>query len=571
MTATHAATITDLARAREMVQSGRRDQAQALLAAILQADAANAGALHLSGVVAALQGAHRRAAELIAAAIHIDPANADAHADLGVVLKRLGEPEAALRCYEQAIARNPAHAEAHNNRGNSLRDLGRVEAALSSYQRAIAVNPRYAEAHHNLGAALFQQHRWAEALAHYDQAIALRPDYANCLCSRGLVRERLGQPAAALADYERAIAVDGGFVQALINRGNVLRELGQPDAAVASCDRALGLSPDNGQAHQNRALALLLAGDYERGWPEFEWRWRNPHSGLGRDVRPYRQPLWLGQQDLAGKTLLVYAEQGLGDTLQFCRYVTLAAARGATVILEVPAQLLRLVQGLEGAAECVTPGGASASFDYHCPLLSLPLAFRTTLATVPARVPYLRADPADAQRWRERLGPGVRPRVGLVWSGGFRPEQPELWAVHSRRNIPLAQLAPLRAAPVEFYSLQKGQPAEAELADRRAHGWDGPPVLDLTAELRDFADTAALVSQLDLVISVDTSTAHLAAAMGKPVWLMNRFDSCWRWGLERSDSPWYPTLRLYRQPHPGAWEPVVQRVAGDLDAFRPER
>jgi tetratricopeptide (TPR) repeat protein len=553
-----------LSTARALLKSGRLGDAQAVLAEILRANGEHAEALHLSGVIAAMQGAPERAVDLLGRAIRLDPANPSAHLDLGVALKGLRQFAAALRCYDKAIELDPDRAEAHNNRGNILRDLNDPQAAIDSYHRALELRPQYAEAHHNLGVALSDLNQWQAALAHYDHAIAVRPDYANCYCSRGLALERLNRPQAALADYDRALAIAGGLTQALVNRGNVLRELGRVDAALASCDLALERSPDNAQAHLNRSLALLVSGDYAAGWPEYEWRWRNPHGRLSGDAHRFTRPLWLGEQALEGKSILLHAEQGLGDTLQFCRYVTVVAGRGARVILEVQRPLAGLLGTLDGADEVISRGESLGDFDYHCPLMSLPLAFGTTLATVPSQTPYLKADPLKAQRWRERVGPRAALRVGLVWSGGHRPEQPELWALHGRRNIALALLAPLRSAPAQFYSLQKGQPAEAELAALTAQRWDGPRIHDMTVDLQDFSDTAALIDQLDLVISVDTSTAHLAAAMGKPVWLLNRYDTCWRWLLERESSPWYPTMRLYRQPRLGDWESVVRRVCSDL-------
>jgi len=527
-------------------------------------NADHAETLHRSGVIAAMRGEADLAAELLGRAIRIDSSNAGIHNDLGVVLKGMRQWEAAMRCYDRAIELNPGFAEAHNNRGNVLRELHLPQAAIDSYHRAIACKPDYAEAHHNLGATLSDLHHWEDAFASISHAIALRPNYANAYCNRGLALERLGRLEEALADYDRAIDIDDRFTQAYANRGNVLRELNRAEAAVASCDKALALDSAHAQAHQNRSVALLLLGDYERGWAEFEWRWKNPHSPLHLDLRQFSQPLWLGEYALEGKRILLRAEQGLGDTLQFCRYARMVAERGAHVVLEVQPPLVAVMASLGAGVEVIARGDPPGDFDYQCPLMSLPLAFGTTLETLPAAVPYLHADPLEAQRWRERLGRKTAPRVGLVWSGGFRHNLPEFWALHGRRNIALSRLAPLRDAPVQFYSLQKGEPAESELTELLAQCWEGPRIRDLTADLHDFSDTAALLEQLDLVISVDTSTAHLAAAMGKQVWLLNRFDTCWRWLLEREDSPWYPTLRVYRQPQLGDWNTVVQRVREHL-------
>ena len=305
---------------------------------------------------------------------------------------------------------------------------------------------------------------------------------------------------------------------------------------------------------------LLMLGRLDEGWPLMEWRWKRPEvAGAHRDPGPP----WLGETPLKGKTLLLRAEQGFGDTLQFCRYANLAADQGATVILGVDPPLVEVLKSLRGAHLVLPNDQSMPPFDLHCPMMSLPLAFG---GVIPGE-PYLHADPAKAAIWRQRLGVRRRPRVGLVWSGGVRSDRPELDALNARRNIALERLTPLAEADVDFYSLQKGERAERELADLTAAGWSGPAMTDLTADLHDFSDTAALIDNLDLVIAVDTSTAHLAGAMGKPVWIMNRFDNCWRWMRDRTDTPWYPSARLFRQPAPDSWPALVKDVAEALKRF----
>ena len=504
---------------------------------------------------------------------------------LGVTAGRAGDFAAAAEWLGRAIAIAPDRATAHNDLAGALRHLGSREAALASYDRAVAVNPRYAEAYNNRGVLLNELHRWEEAVASYDRAIELRPEYAKAHCNRGLPLEHLHRLTDALDSYERAIAIDPKFATAHVNRGNVLRQLQRPVDAIESCDRALTLRPDDAPAHLNKAMALLAAGNLADGWREYEWRWRDPSNSLSNSLRRVDGPRWQGHEPLVGKTLLIHSEQGLGDTLQFCRFVPTLIARGAEVIFEAPRPLASLLESLDAAPihpeappATALPGAAHAHgtlrllrpdetpphVDYHCPLLSLPLTLGTTLDSIPSHVPYLRP-PSDRQSaWRERLGPRAKPRVGLVWSGGLRPEQPATWSVNQRRNIPLRLLAPLAHAGIEFYSLQKGQPAEAEFAEAVAAHWAGPALIDLTHLLADFADTAALVDELDLVISVDTSTAHLAGALGKPVWILDRFDTCWRWLLGRADSPWYPSARIYRQKRLGDWSSVVNAVRTDL-------
>jgi len=555
---------TKLRQAAQLSHAGQLARAQALYEQVLQCQPDQHEALHLLGVIAARTRQFERAVELIGKAIGVDPHNAAAHNDMGVACKALGRWDAALASYDRAIALQPNFAEAYNNRGNVLRNLRQLESALASFDRAIVLRRTYAEAYNNRGVVLNDLHRWEEALTSYQRALALQPHFANAYSNRGVTLERLNHLEATLADYDQAIAINPSDAQAWANRGNVLRDLGHASAAVASCDRALALEPHLAQAHHNKGLALLLAGDFQRGWSEFEWRWKYAGSPLLQGQRSFAQPLWLGGESIGGKTILLHAEQGLGDTIQFCRYAKQVADCGARVILEVQRPLLEVLKHLDGVTRLVARGDALPDFDLQCPLLSLPLALGTTLTSIPVRVPYLQADPAKVQFWRAQLGTKRRPRVGLVWSGGFRPQQPEIWSVNSRRNIPLLQLAPLALPDLEFHSLQKGQPAESELADLVAKQWDGPQLIDSTGLLVDFADTAALIANLDLVISVDTSTAHLAGAMGKPVWVLNRFDTCWRWLLDRSDSPWYPTVRLYRQARLGDWDTVVRRVREDL-------
>jgi len=562
-------------------------------------------ALHLAGAAALQSHAPERALGLIDRSLALDPASADAHCNRGVALRALGrdaeamaahrraierqpqhllahqllaealsvsgEEAAALLHYEQVLSLDPAHIEARNGRGVVLARLGRFDAALQDFDAAIAVDPHLAAAHCNRGNVLAESRRLPEALASFDRALQLQTDFVAALVNRAPVLQELGDFDAALASCERALAIEPGHAEALVNRGNIYQEMTSLAPALASYDQAIARAPEYALAHVNRAMALLMAGDYARGWADYEWRWYVHHGAMLNERRSYPQPQWTGVESLAGKTILLHSEQGLGDTLQFCRYARAVADLGANVVLEVQHALKNLLARLDGVTEVHAPGDVLPRFDYYISLMSLPLAFKTCLASVPAPRRYLEVDPACAARWRARLGAARRPRVGLAWSGGFRAEHPKTWAVNARRNIPLAKLAPLRDVEVDFFSLQKGEPAQAELAQLLAERWPGPILQDFTAELGDFVETAALIEQLDLVVTVDTSIAHLAGALGKPVWILNRFDGCWRWLLARTDSPWYPTARLYRQQTRGDWDGVVQRLAADLQAYALER
>jgi len=475
----------------------------------------------------------------------------------GLALQDQGQSAEAVASYSVVVALQPDHPETYNNRGIALRALKRTEEALADYDRAIALRPDYAAAFSNRGNALRELQRPEQALASFDRAIALQPGFPEAHNNRGIILREMGQSEAALASFDRAIALKPDYAEAHCNRGSVLQMLHRVQEAVPSYEAAIRLQPDFAVAHENYGMCLLQLGDFLHGWREYEWRWKTPL--LSSSARKFHQRLWLGDEAIADATILLYAEQGLGDTLQFCRFARLVAERGARVVLKVQRPLVRLLDSL-GVGKVTAFDDPSPDFDRHCPLLSLPLALRIGVDTIPAYSSYLQADPAAAAAWRQRLAALPGRRVGLVWAGEARRISPDIIATDRRRSMTLDRFAPLGDVPgVSFVSLQKGPPA--------AQARPGPTSLrlfDVTDELNDFADTAALVEALDLVVSVDTSVAHLAGALGKPVWILNRFDACWRWLLDRTDSPWYPSARLFRQPSPGDWDSVIAEVAAAL-------
>lgn len=484
-------------------------------------------------------------------ALEVQPGYVAALAHRGHVLHELACFDEALASYDAALAIQPGFAEALHGRGTVLRALRRFEDALLSYDQALSVQPDYAEALHGRGNALQSLRRFDEALASYDQAVVARPDYAEALCDRGLVLQAQNRIDDALASFDDALAVRPDYVEVHNNRGNLLMDFNRPEEALASYQRAIAVRPDFAPARLGGSMCLLLLGDYEHGWREYESRW----AAYPEPVPA--QPLWLGDADIGGKTILLRGEQGIGDTLQFCRYAKLVAQQGARIVLEVPREVVALLASLDPSFRIVARGDQLPEFDFHVPLLSLPLAFKTTLDTIPAEIAYLRAPAQKLALWRSRLGPRTRPRIGLVWAGNPRGGR----RLDRLRSIAFDQLAPLiAAADCEFYSLQKGADAVAQL---RRGAWR-ERIVDWTEEFNDFADTAALIENLDLVITVDTSVAHLAGALGKPFWLMNRFNTCWRWLLDRPDSPWYPTARIFRQPSYGDWDSVIANIAAEL-------
>lgn len=519
---------------------------------------AYAHALELAG-----QGRHLEALpEFDRAILELpEPARADALSKRGSALVALGRAGEALESFDRAILASPDHGDANFNRGVVLQGMERFEDAAASYARAVEINPADAQAWNNRGVVLGEARRLDEALRCLDRAISLQPGYADAHNNRAVILGEMRDFGAALQSLDRAMALKPRYVDALYNRGNLQVEMQDWPAAIASYEAAVALDPGYAQAHWNQGLCHLRLGDFVRGWPRFEWRW-DAVPGMRRAA--HARPLWLGDAPLAGRAILLHAEQGLGDTLQFCRFAAQVHALGARVLLEVQPPLRALMVGLEGVERVFAQGETLPDFDYQCPLMSLPLALETSLADIPSAGGYLASDALKASHWRQRLENEPAFRVGVVWSGGYRPHQPVTRGVNERRNMHPRHLAALDLPGVQLYSLQKGPEALAQWAELRASGWQGPAMVDYTDDLADFADTAALISNLDLVISVDTSVAHLAGALGKPVWLLNRFDSCWRWMLERADTPWYASMRIFRQSVPGDWEGVMQAVRQQL-------
>src|SRR6266567_517967 len=410
---------------------------------------------------------------------------------------------------------------------------GRTEEAARLLSKAVMANPRIADAHYNWGVALGELKRPAEALERYGRAIALKPDHADAYYNRGVALDELDRPAEALESYDRVIALKPDYAEAHNNRGLALGRLQRYAEALASYERAIALKPDYATAHWNLADCRLLLGDFALGWQEYEWRWRLQQRDNGR--RDFQEPLWLGGKTLEARTILLHSELGLGDTLLFCRYAKEVAALGATIVLEVQSPLLRLLADLEGVTQVVPRGALLPAFDCHCPLMSLPLAFKTDLSNIPAHIPYIRSDAARVADWQAKLGKKNKPRVGVVWSGSKALK-------NDRRSMALGDMLPLVRDWAEWVSLQKEvRESEAALLASRAD------LRHVGGELEDFADTAALVELMDVVVTVDTSVTHVAGAMGKPVWILLPFNPHdWRWMLDREDSPWYPTARLFR-------------------------
>jgi tetratricopeptide (TPR) repeat protein len=581
-------------------QAGRLTEATQLYREILGINSCHADSLNNLAIIHLQLGKQNSAIEFALRAIKVNPGDPSYHCNLGTIYAKIGRSEEAVPYYRAAISLDPNYFEPYLNLATTLFTLERFEEALVCYRNLMALKPtrasisnrpNHAGILNRLGISLQKTLRTEEAIFCYRAALQFQPDFLECHFNLGLALKDRGSIDDAIASFQRALELNPDNPDSHNNLGNALKHKQlyreaetcyrtaiklNPDHAdahfnlgvlfdknglneeAASCFRtSIKLKPDHSQAHFNLATILLSQGDMASGWEEYEWRWKMPEMAVS--LRNFEKPQWNGEPG-QGKTLLIHAEQGLGDSLQFCRYATLAANCGLRVILEVQKPLIRLFISLPGVDQVIGQGDKLPLFDLHSPMLSLPRALGTTLETIPGATPYLRADEGAESDLRIRLASvaGQDLRVGLVWAGNPHEFSPILAAIDKRRSISPDRLAPLLEIPgLRFFSLQK----------------DGPLVpadftlIDLMGEMGDLADTAALIANLDLVISVDTAVAHLAAALGKPIWLLNRFDSCWRWLAGRRDSPWYPTLRLYHQPQPDDWNSVVTEIVRDLFAL----
>jgi tetratricopeptide (TPR) repeat protein len=582
---TDAAALTELIeRALTAFEAGDFAAAEAVCVTVLKAVPDHFDAIHLLAVLQRRLGRREDALKSYGRMLAIRPEYAEGHSDRGVVLQELGRFGDALASYDKALAFDPDNAEVHTNRGVVLQKLKRVDEAIASYDKALALRPDYAEAHYIRGAALSELRCFAPALASLEQAVALEPEYPDALCCRGIALCELHRFSEALASFDQALAVRPDYPEALGGRGNALHRLNQFDEALASFDRALALDPALGAAHRNRGLVLedlrrfaealasfekaqalapdhaeahwneaelrLLTGDFSRGWSKFAWRARRDGATARRR---FDRPQWDGLGSLYDRTILLHGDEHLSDTIQFCRYVPQVAARGARVILEVAHPLRGLMADLAGADAIISTGEEPPAFDLHCPLANLPMAFGTKLETIPSGTPYLRVPTESLMAAEMRLAGVEKPRIGLAWADG--PKHLD----DLRRSLAPRALLPLFDGGATFVHLQT-DPRPA-----------GDAVIDPGDTLNDLSETAALISRLDLVIAVDTSVAHLAGALARPVWILLPYTPDWCWLLGRNTTAWYPTARLYRQAKPGDWAEVIARVKIDLRVFAGEK
>jgi tetratricopeptide (TPR) repeat protein len=551
---------------------GQLREAEKLYARVLKAAPENFDALHLLGLAKAQAGQMGEAHRLMSAALKINPKAPDAWLNLANVLHALKRDAEALGCLDKALALRPGDPDALLNRGNALLTLNRPQEALASFEQALARNPRDANALLGRGSALATLGRSEPALGDFDAALALMPGHPAALYNRGNALSALGRYDEAIAAFDGALTAAPDHVKAWNNRGSALQALNRHADAVASFGQAIARQKDYADAHFNQALSLLRLGDLHRGFEQYEWRWKR--TGMTNARRGYSRPLWLGEYPLARKIILLHAEQGLGDTIQFARYAPLLARGGTTVVLEVQAELKSLLAGLEGVASCHARGEKLPAYDVHCPLGSLPLALKTEAAKIPADIPYLQADATRLAKWRPRIAALPGKRVALSWAGNAKHPNDR------NRSIDLALLEPLLSLDgVSFLSIQRELRAQdAERLARHAK------LTHLGGDLADMTDTAAVAALADLTIAVDTAVAHLAGALGRPLWVMLPFAPDWRWmpaldpekcePVSAKDqvqiagrNPWYPQARLFRQPALADWVSVIATLRNELERF----
>ena len=454
-------------------------------------------------------------------AIALDPNNGQGFLNLGLIEKESDNLELAINLFDKAITLEPTLSEAYLNQGAALNEMYRNEEAISSLNKAISLQPNYAEAYSNKGNALLELNRYDEAISLFDKAISLQPNYA----------------------------------EAYSNKGNALLELNRYDEAISLFDKAISLNPNQVYAHWNKSLALLHINQHELAWPLYEWRWKT--KSQKKFQRHYSEPQWSGKESLYGKKILVWCEQGFGDTIQFSRYIKMIADLGGNVIFQTPKELTNCLGSLAGVSQIVENGATLPAFDLHTPLLSLPLAFNTHTKTIPSNIPYIFPNPEQVIAWNAKINNQENLKVGLVWSSGARIDH-----FAKRKSIPLSTFAKFKIPGVDLYSLQKGFEAENELISLNNESWFEPKIINFSSQINDFSDTAALIANLDLIISVDTSVAHLAGAIGKPVWILSRHAIDWRWVPEQQKL-WYPNATVFRQAFDGDWEGVIA-TAKDL-------
>jgi len=536
-------------------QQGLLNEAQAIYAQILKKQPKHFDALQLSGAIAIQTKDYKKCLNLLSTAIQIKTNYAPTFYNLGIALHELKKFDEAILNFGHAIKLDPNYVNAYNGLACSLKELKHFEDAIACFDQAIKLNPSYAEAYNNIGLVQYELREYGAAIHNYEKAIIIKPDYFEAYYNKGIAQIGLKQFDASIHNFNQALNIKSDFAKAYNGLGHANQELKKMATAMINYEKAIQLDPDYADACWNKSLLKILLGEYQEGWTLYEKRWRG--SKFNKESRSFKQPLWLGKHAIQNKTIFIYAEQGLGDSIQFCRYISMIEALGPKeVILEAPKALISLLSSLNSNFKLLEKGQPIPKFDLHCPMMSLPHAFNTILETIPARIPYLYADKNKTIYWNKKLGLKKIPRIGLVWSGSVSHKNDH------NRSLSLKQLANILKLPYQFHSLQK----EIRTIDKVTLR-SFKQIQQHHDDLIDFSDTAALIENLDLIITVDTSVAHLAGAMGKKVFILLPFVPDYRWMLDRIDSPWYPTATLFRQPKLDDWENVIDQINTTLQNY----
>jgi len=546
-----------LQKAIQKFHAGSLNESEDGLKKILMNQPKHFDALHIMGVIRGIKQHHQEALDYFKRALKIDPNHGHLNFNIAKAYSEVGQDERALKYHLTAIRIDPNVPEWWLNYGKCLLSLKKPDQAIIAFERALELHPNYAEAYTNLGCAHMELKSLAQALASFDRALQINSNLAEAWSGRGNVLLEFKNHEESLASYGKAININPKYAEAWYNRGNALLELKKFEESLESYDKAILINPQYAEAFFNKSIIFLLNGNFELGWQFYEWRWKQ--KIITSQKRNFIQPIWLGNADISGKIILLHAEQGLGDVIQFCRYASLVKSRGAKVILEVPQVLFNLLKSLNGVDILVKSGSELPDFDYHCPLLSLPLALNTRLESIPSPTPYLKVNASKSREWADKLGERKKLRLGIAWSSlsNFKNDH-----LRSMRFSDFINCLP--EDDFEIICLQKEiKPSDQDFFEKTKIkiGFFGP-------ELKDFSDTAGLASCLDLVISTCTSVPHMTAALGIPTWILLSYVPDYRWMLDREDSPWYRTAKLYRQQSAGDWDGVINRVKRDLERFK---
>jgi tetratricopeptide (TPR) repeat protein len=494
---------------------------------------------------------HDDALDYFGKSIKLEEKNPLAYFNQGVVYRYLNQFDNALNSYKNALKINPDYADALNDIGRIYHLKNEFNLAITYYDKAIQSQPNYSEVIYNKSIALLELKRYDEALVCFDAAIQLKPDDHRPYNGKGNALKELKRYDEALVCYDAAIQLKPDDHEPYNGKGNTLQELKRYDEALVCYDAAIQFKPGEATGFWNKSLLKLIIGHYEEGWKLYEWRRQTKKTK--NNYKVYDQPLWLGKESLHNKTLLVESEQGFGDVIQFVRYISMLENIGAKVILEVPKVMTSIIKSLHGNFLVIEKGKLLPNFDYHIPIMSLPLAFNTSINSIPASIPYLYSDKIKREYWNKKLSKKTKPRVGLVWSGSAAHRNDK------NRSLLLKDLGPILQLPFEFHSLQK----EVRENEQKTL-FEFQQIHQHQNELNDFSDTAALIDEMDLIISVDTSVAHLAGALGKDVWILLSYHPDYRWMLVRNDSPWYPTCTLFRQSKIDDWTELIFEIISNL-------